>query len=136
MWEIGLSDTDLLVDENGIGIGTEWFALNQITELAFLIEGYDGQPTLMRTRVGLRRGRPSSGAKNKIHFVEGGKRHLYQFYLPDRLTMQQLGQVFRIYYERGVSFGECNRGGPTFLFQQVQSKKDLAEMKRREGYGV
>lgn len=75
-----------------------------------------------------------SGADNKIHFRAGGKRHIYQFYLRTDVDMQQLGRIFRVYYALGVRFREGNRGGPTFLFQQVRSKKEFDEMKRREGY--
>ncbi len=48
--------------------------------------------------------------------------------------MNELGQVFRLFYEHRVPFGECNQGGPTFLFRQVRSKNELEEMKRREGF--
>ncbi|HUB62031.1 MAG TPA: hypothetical protein VL978_15055, partial [Puia sp.] len=135
MFRIGLSDTDLVVAEDGVRIGNEFYPLDQITSLDFMIEGYDGAPTLRMGRglFLLRKPRRLSGANNKIHFRSGGKRYLYQFYLPDRIAMQQLGQVFLIFYERRVSFGECNRGGPTFLFQQVRSKGELEKLKSRYG---
>jgi len=138
MFSIGLSDTDLVVAEDGVRVGNEFFPLEQITDLDFMIEGYDGQPTVRWGRgilifLSSKRGR-LSGANNKIHFRAGGQRYLHQFYLSDQLAMQQLGQVFRIFYERGVPFGECNRGGSTFLFQQVRSKGELAELKSKYGY--
>jgi hypothetical protein len=135
MFRIGLSDTELVAAENGVRVGEEFYSHDQLTDLAFWVEGYDGLPTLKFGRFGVTRsGRKVSGAENKIHFRANGKKHLYQFYLPDQSSMSQLGQVFRIYYERRIPFRECNRGGPTFLFRQVRSKNELEEMKRREGF--
>jgi hypothetical protein len=136
LFTIGLSDTDLVVAEDGVRVGNESYPLEQITELDFMIEGYDGAPSMRRGIVLFRKQVRLSGANNKIHFRAGGKRYLYQFYLPDQLSMQQLGLVFRIFYERGVSFGECNRGGPTFLFHQVRSKRELEELKARYGFRI
>ena len=136
MFTIGLSDTDLVVAEDGVRVGNELFLLDQLTDLDFMIEGYDGAPTIIRGRaflLGRRRGR-LTGANNKIHFRADGKKHLYQFYLRDQGSMSQLGQVFRTFYQRCVPFRECNRGGPTFLFRQVRSKNELEEMKRKEGF--
>jgi hypothetical protein len=134
LFTIGLSDTELVVAEDGVRVGNESYPLDQITDLDFMIEGYDGAPSVRRGIVVFRKPVRLSGANNKIHFRAGGKRYLYQFYLPDQLSMSQLGQVFRVYYERGVSFGECNRGGPTFLFNQVRSKKELEELKAKYGF--
>jgi hypothetical protein len=135
MFTIGLSDTELVVAEDGVRVGEEFYSHDQLTDLDFWIEGYDGMTTLKLGRFGVSRsGRKLSGADNKIHFSADGKKHLYQFYLRDQGSMSQLGQVFRKYYQRRIPFRECNRGGPTFLFQQVRSKNELEEMKRREGY--
>ena len=135
LFRIGLSDTELVAAENGVRVGEEFYSHDRLTDLAFWVEGYDGQPTLRYGRFGVSRGRRSlSGAENKIHFRANGKKHLYQFYLPDQGSMSQLGQVFRIYYERQIPFRECNQGGPTFLFRQVRSKNELEEMKKREGF--
>lgn len=134
MFEIGLSDTDLVVGEEGIRIGDEFFAFDRITDLDFWVEGYDGMLGLkFRGYRSLRNVGKLSGADNKIHFRVNGRRYLYQFYLPDRNSMNRLGLVFKMFYERQIPFGECNRGGRTFLFQQVRSKKDLEQMKRNEG---
>lgn len=137
MFKIGLSDTELVVGENGLRVGEEYYLHDQLTDLDFWIEGYDGMPIVTYGRFfTVSRGRRKlSGADNKVHFRVEGKKHLYQFYLPDRGSWSQLGQVFRTYYERRIPFRECNRGGPTFLYQQVRSDRELEEMKRREGYG-
>ena len=135
MFEIGLADTVLVVAEDGVRIGEEFYPLDQITDLDFWIEGYDGMtgPQFKGNRSFRNQGR-LSGSDNKIHFRVFGKKYLYQFYLPDEGSMQQLGQLFRRFYACGIAFRECNRGGPTFLFRQVRSKKELEEMKRSEGY--
>ena len=135
MFRIGLSDTEFVAVEDGVRVGEEFYSHDQLTDLDFWVEGYDGMPTLRFGRFGVTRSRRNmSGAENKVHFRANGKKHLYQFYLPDQGSMSQLGQVFRIYYERRIPFRECNRGGPTFLFRQVRSKNELEEMKRREGF--
>jgi hypothetical protein len=134
LFTIGLSDSELIVAEDGVRIGNEFYPMDQLTDLDFMIEGFDGAPTFRRGLIFARRRARLSGANNKIHFRSGGKRYIYQFYLPDQLSMQQLGQVFRIFYEQGVSFGEGNRGGPTFLFHQVRSKEELKQLKSRYGY--
>jgi hypothetical protein len=133
MFTIGLSDTELVVAESGVRVGEVYYSHDQLTDLDFWVEGYDGMPMIARGRGYMRRSQ-YSGAGNKIHFRIDGKKHLYQFYLPDLNSLNNLGQVFRKYYERGTPFHECNRGGPTFLFHQVRSKNELDNMKRREGY--
>lgn len=134
MFDIGLSDTALVVADEGIGIGNKWYPIDQVADLDFMIEGYDGQPTIRLGRIFLRRRRRGlTGANNKIHFRAGGERYLYQFYLPDRLSMQQLGQVFWIYYERQVPFGECNRMGRTFLFRPIRSNRELQALRKSAG---
>jgi hypothetical protein len=134
LFEIGLSDTDLVLAEEGIRIGDEYYPHDQVTDLDFWIEGYDGMigPQFKGYRSFRNQGR-MSGADNKIHFRAGGKKHLFQFYLRDDVAMRRLGEVFRVYYMRGIPLRECNRGGPTFLFRQVRSKKELDSMKQEEG---
>jgi hypothetical protein len=134
LYEIGLSDTDLVLAEDGVRIGEEYYPHDQITDLDFWVEGYDGMigPQFKGYRSFRNQGR-MSGADNKIHFRAGGKRHRYQFYLRDDVSMRRLGDVFRILYAQGVPFKEFNRGGPTFLFRQVRSKKELDSMRRDEG---
>jgi hypothetical protein len=121
------------VAENGIRVGEEFYPHDQLSDLDFWVEGYDGMGLIVRGRGYLRRSK-YHGTGNKIHFRVGGKKHLYQFYLPDLNSMNNLGQVFRKYYEHRIPFRECNRGGPTFLFQQVRSKNELENLKRKEGY--
>jgi hypothetical protein len=135
LFTIGLSDTDLIVTEEGIQVGDDFYSVGQMDKLDFWVEGYDGMigPQFKGYSNFRNQGR-MSGADNKIHFRVDGKKHLYQFYLPDQSSMDQLGQVFRIFYEQGVSFGEGNRGGPTFLFHQVRSKEELKQLKSRYGH--
>ncbi len=135
MFAIGLSDNDLVISEDGIQTAGNSFPVNEISDLHFWIEGYDGMvgPTFKAYR-NFRNQARLSGADNKIHFRVDGKKHLYQFYLPNQESMNLLGQLFRSFYEQGVSFHECNRGGTTFLFQQVRSKSELTELKSKYGY--
>jgi hypothetical protein len=135
MFSIGLSDTELVVSEDGVRVGDTFYTHDQLTDLDFWIEGYDGMvgPQFKGYRSFRNLGK-LSGTDNKIHFRIDGKKHLYQYYLQDENSMNNLSQVFRKYYERGIPFRECNRGGPTFLFHQVRSKNELENMKRREGY--
>jgi hypothetical protein len=134
MFKIGLSDTELGIDENGIRVGEKFYSYDQLIDLDFWIEGYDGMPRLRMGRLIISANRMLSGVDNKIHFRADGKKHFYQFYLPDKVSMSQLGQVFRTYYERRIPFHEGNRGGHTFLFRNIRSKRELEEMKRSEGY--
>jgi hypothetical protein len=126
-----ISDTDLMVSNERIMVGDQSYMVGEMQDLDFWIEGYYGMATF-RTR-SYRRNR-LNGMGNKLHFKVNGERHLYQFFLEDLLSMQQLGQVFRQFYENQTPFAERNRGGQTFLFQQIRSKRELEEMKRREGY--
>jgi len=128
-----ISDTDLVVSSERIIVGDQSYLVSGMEDLDFWVEGYYGMsgPTF-RTR-SVRRNR-LDGMENKLHFKVNGERHLYQFFLEDLISMQQLGQVFRQLYENQTPFAERNRGGQTFLFQQIRSKRELEEMKRREGY--
>jgi len=126
-----VSDTDLVMSSERIVVGDQVYPISEMQNLDFWVEGYYGMtgPSFRPTR----RNR-LDGMENKLHFKVNGERHLYQFLLEDLLSMQQLGQVFRQLYENQTAFAERNRGGQTFLFQQVRSKKELEAMKREEGY--
>jgi hypothetical protein len=126
-----VSDTDLVVSSERIVVGDQVYPISEMQNLDFWVEGYYGMtgPSFRPTR----RNR-LDGMENKLHFKVNGERHLYQFLLEDLLSMQQLGQVFRQLYANQTAFAERNRGGQTFLFQQIRSKRELEEMKRKEGY--
>jgi hypothetical protein len=126
-----VSDTDLVVSSEKIVVGDQVYPISEMQNLDFWVEGYYGMtgPSFRPTR----RNR-LDGMENKLHFKVNGERHLYQFLLEDLLSMQQLGQVFRQLYANQTAFAERNRGGQTFLFHQVRSKKELEAMKREEGY--
>ena len=126
-----VTDTDLVVSSEKIVVGDQVYPISEMENLDFWVEGYYGMtgPSLRPTR----RHR-LDGMENKLHFKVNGQRHLYQFLLEDLLSMQQLGQVFRQLYANQTAFAERNRGGQTFLFQQIRSKRELEEWKRKEGY--
>ena len=126
-----VTDTDLVVSSEKIVVGDQVYPISEMENLDFWVEGYYGMtgPSFRPTR----RHR-LDGMENKLHFKVNGQRHLYQFLLEDLLSMQQLGQVFRQLYANQTAFAERNRGGQTFLFQQIRSKRELEEWKRKEGY--
>jgi len=74
------------------------------------------------------------GTDNKTYFTADGKQHSYMFYLEDRMAMQRLGLLFRDFYKERVRFRERNRGGRTFLFEQVVNKQAFERSKRNAGY--
>jgi len=126
-----VSDTDLVMSSERIVVGDQVYPISEMQNLDFWVEGYYGMtgPSFRPTRRN-----KLDGMENKLHFKVNGERHLYQFLLEDLLSMQQLGQVFRQLYANQTAFAERNRGGQTFLFHQVRSKKELEKMKREEGY--
>lgn len=126
-----VSDTDMVMSSERIVVGDQVYPISEMQNLDFWVEGYYGMtgPSFRPTRRN-----KLDGMENKLHFKVNGERHLYQFLLEDLLSMQQLGQVFRQLYANQTAFAERNRGGQTFLFHQVRSKKELEKMKREEGY--
>jgi hypothetical protein len=126
-----VTDTDLIVSSERIVVGDQVYPISEMENLDFWVEGYYGMtgPSFRPTRRNI-----LDGMENKLHFKVNGQRHLYQFLLEDLLSMQQLGQVFRQMYANQTAFAERNRGGQTFLFQQIRSKRELEAMKRKEGY--
>jgi hypothetical protein len=82
--------------------------------------------TLERARI--------NGTENQLFFTYNGKQKSCRFFLEDAYSMRRLEMLFREFYAKQVFFRERNRGGRTFLFQQVISKQDLERAKRGEGY--
>ncbi len=65
LFRIGLSDTELMVAENGVRVGEEFYSHDRLTDLAFWVEGYDGQPMLRYGRFGVSRGRRNMSGDRK-----------------------------------------------------------------------
>jgi len=125
-----VTETDIIISVKEIRIGDQTFATEKVEYLDFLVNSYRGMPgpRLRWRRIILH------GTDNKLYFNADGKKHSYPFYLEDQMEMRRLELLFREFYRSGVRFRERNRGGRTFLFQQVMNREAFEEAKRREGY--
>jgi len=125
-----VTDTDLVISTKEIKIGERSFSVDEVEYLDFLVNSYRGMPG---PRLRLRR-MILEGTDNKLLFMTDGKQHSYSFYLEDRMAMQRLELLFRDFYRERVRFRERNRGGRTFLFEQVMDKPAFERAKRDAGY--
>jgi hypothetical protein len=124
-----VTGTDIVISIEEIRVGDQSFSVDRIEYLDFLINSYRGMPgPRLRRRIIL------DGTDNKLYFTADGKQHLYRFYLEDRMAMQRLELLFRDFYRERVRFRERNRGGRTFLFEQVIDKQAFERAKRNAGY--
>jgi hypothetical protein len=116
---IGVSDTDVVVNVSSIRIGDMTWPVDQIAGLEFLVEGYDGM-VIPGTR-GSRQNREDyyNGMNNYFSFVYNGNKVNCRFYLPDPQHVQELGGVFKDFYAHRVEFVERSGGWRTFLFEAV-----------------
>ena len=124
------TDTDIVISTQEIRVGDQVFATDKVEYLDFLVNSYEGMqgPRIRWRRMILQ------GTDNKLHFTADGKKHSYGFYLEDNIAMRRLELLFREFYREGIRFRERNRGGRTFLFEQVIDRQAFEEAKRREGY--
>ena len=129
----GISDTDIIVTRQGISIGDQYYPMDQVQYLDFLVNGHYGMRAGWMFRWTLRR-KPINGMENRLHFEADGKKHAYWFFMEDHVSMRELEFLFREFYQNRLFFRERNRGGRTFLFKQVVSRQDLERAKREEGY--
>jgi len=125
-----ITETEIVINSDEIRIGNKCFRVAKIEYLDFLVNGYQGMrgPKLRWQRMVLR------GTDNKLMFSADGIRHSFRFYLEDEMAMRRLGGLFREFYSRGLPFRERNRGGRTFLFEQVGGRQAFERAKQREGY--
>ena len=129
----GISDTDIIVTRQGISIGDQYYPMDQVQYLDFLVNGHYGMRAGWMSRWTLRR-KPINGMENRLHFEADGKKHAYWFFMEDHVSMRELEFLFREFYQNRLFFRERNRGGRTFLFRQVVSRQDLERAKQEEGY--
>jgi len=135
-----ITDTDIFVSVEEIRIGEQRFRVSEIEYLDFLVNSYDGMPGPRASPrggvIGLLSGNRIvlDGCDNTLLFSASGKQHSYHFYLEDEMAMRRLGMLFREFYSQGVRFRERNRGGRTFLFEQVADRRAFERAKEREGY--
>jgi hypothetical protein len=124
------TETDIVISTQEIRIGDQVFATDKVEYLDFLVNSYEGmQGPRIRWRQMVQH-----GTDNQLHFTADGKKHSYGFYLEDNVAMRRLALLFREFYREGIRFRERNRGGRTFLFEQVIDRQAFEEAKRREGY--
>ncbi len=128
-----VSDTELSVSAEGIKVGDQYYRLSEIRYLDFLVNGHFGMRAGRVQRWSFKRAR-IDGTENQLLFTYNGKQISYRFFLEDAYSMRRLEMLFREFYAKQIFFRERNRGGRTFLFQQVISKQDLERAKREEGY--
>ena len=129
----GISDTDIIVTRQGISIGDQYYPMDQVQYLDFLVNGHYGMRAGWMSRWTLRR-KPINGMENRLHFEADGKKHAYWFFMEDHVSMRELEFLFREFYQNRLFFRERNRGGRIFLFRQVVSRQDLERAKQEEGY--
>jgi hypothetical protein len=128
-----VSDTELSVSAEGIKIGDDYYRLSDIQYIDFLVNGHYGMRAGRVLRWSFKRAR-IDGMENQLLFTYNGKQRSCRFFLEDAYSMRRLEMLFREFYAKQLFFRERNRGGRTFLFQQVISRQDLERAKREEGY--
>ena len=113
---IKVSPLDVVVTVSEIRIGPEVYPMGQVSEMDFLVEGYDGMqgPDWRSPTEGI-----LNGTMNYLYFTFSGEKISCRFYLPDAVSVQQLGGLFREFYDKGIEFTERNWYGRTLLFQQA-----------------
>lgn len=126
----GLSDEELVIDSHGIKVGAQHYSLQQLTNLDFNVEAYDG---LYVNDGAMVSGSKSDGMTNSLSFEVGGKKQDYGFYLESKVHVQQLAFVFNDYYTNHVPFVERNRNARTYMFQHLTAP-ELEAFKERYGY--
>jgi hypothetical protein len=125
-----ITEIEILISSDEIRVGDQCFRVAEVGYLDFLVNSYQGMrgPKFRWRRIVLR------GTDNKLMFSADGKQHSFRFYLEDEMAMRRLGMLFREFYGRGLPFRERNRGGRTFLFEQVMDRRAFERAKQREGY--
>jgi hypothetical protein len=124
------TDTDIMISVEEIRIGDQTFDTDKVEYLDFLVNSYRGMqgPRLRWRRMILH------GMDNKLYFTAEGKKHAYGFYLEDSVAMRRLELLFREFYRQGIRFRERNRGGRTFLFEQMMDRQAFERAKNNAGY--
>jgi hypothetical protein len=125
-----ITDIEIMVSSAGVKIGDDRFPMDKIEDLDFLVNSYDG----MRGPLVRWRRMVYNGCDNKLMFTLDGKKHSYTFFLEDEMAMRRLGMLFREFYNERVRFRERNRGGRTFLFEQMADRRAFERAKAREGF--
>ncbi|MDO6433222.1 hypothetical protein Q4E93_21610 [Flavitalea sp. BT771] len=122
----GLSDGDLVLTEQAIRLGEEYYSLREVKQLDFDINGYAGMKD------------PASayeldGMSNRVSFKCKGQTIERMFYLNSKEHVRQLGEVFKLLYEKHIPFVERTGRTRTYLFRDLDAA-GLADFKKKYGY--
>ena len=120
----------LVVSNEGIRIGAKFYQMGQLKNIDFDIEGYAGMGV---AKLSLPAGAESDGMDNCLQFEYRGQAFKCTFYLGGPQQVQQLGMLFRNFYEQHIPFVERRGLYPTFMLQPM-SEKELGDIKLVHGY--
>jgi hypothetical protein len=133
---INVSAVDIVINSEQIRVGETSYALSELTDIVFQVEGYEGMIDPDGYAPGSRPGRPGllNGMNNYLDFKIGGEKVEWQFYLPDPQHVQQLGALFKEFYAKRIPFLERGvTSKRTFLFEPV-TKKQWEDRMIENGY--
>jgi len=90
----------LLINDEGIRIGSKFFPMGQVQNIEFRIEGYAGMymPDLAIVST------DSDGTGNFLRFEYEGQLEKCRFYLHNPQHVQQLGMLFRSFQQQMIPF--------------------------------
>jgi hypothetical protein len=127
--DIEVSSSELLMSHLEIRIDNSIYPINQVQEMHFDVDGYDGMvaPGSIKTAGN------TNGMDNYLDFSYLGEKIKCRFYLSGPQDVQQLGLLFRELYGNHVAFRESSRGWDTFMLEPV-TKAQLEDMKAQYGY--
>ena len=115
-----VSAKDLVINDTEIRVGETVYALGQVQDIDFMVVGYDGMQ-------GRQYRGPSegiiNGMDNYLDFTFGGEQVKCYFYLAGPEAVQQLGLLFKEFYNKRINFVERNMGSKTYLFEPVTQKQ-------------
>ncbi len=126
----GLSDEDLVVNADGITVGTIHYPMRMVRDIDFNVEAFNGMYVNDGAMVS---GSNSDGMTNSLTFISGGAKIDCGFLLQSMEHVQQLGALFSEFYSRHIPFVERNRSTRTYMFK-VLNERELEEFKARYGY--
>lgn len=126
----GLSDEELVVNAEGITVGSVHYPLRLVKEMDFNVEAFNGMYVNDGAMVS---GSNSDGMTNSLTFESGGAKVDCGFLLDSKVHVQQLAGLFNEFYERHIPFVERNRSTRTYMLR-VLKERELEEFKARYGY--
>jgi hypothetical protein len=99
--DIEVSNTIVLVvNDQGIGIGSDFFPLVKVQHISFFVKGYAGMyvPDIAIVST------ESDGTDNMLHFEFEGREEKCRFYLHNAQHVQQLGMLFQSFQQQLIPF--------------------------------